>query len=57
MTRHIFDSMDRMKAIAPPERAIHHILLRLWQDLLGVWPIGIHDDFFDLDGHSLTALL
>jgi thioesterase domain-containing protein len=28
----------------------------LWTELLGVEPIGIHDDFFDLGGNSLLAV-
>lgn len=27
----------------------------LWEDLLGVRPVGVDDDFFDLGGHSLVA--
>ena len=30
-------------------------LVAIWQDLLGVKPIGINDNFFHLGGHSLTA--
>ena len=30
-------------------------LIRIWEDVLDVNPIGIHDNFFDLGGHSLTA--
>jgi amino acid adenylation domain-containing protein len=30
-------------------------IAQIWQDLLGVDGIGIHDDFFALGGHSLTA--
>ena len=30
-------------------------LIGLWENVLDVRPIGIHDNFFDLGGHSLTA--
>jgi acyl-CoA synthetase (AMP-forming)/AMP-acid ligase II/acyl carrier protein len=30
-------------------------LIGIWEKVLEVWPIGIHDNFFDLGGHSLTA--
>lgn len=33
------------------ERAIHEI----WRELLGIAPLGIHDDFFELGGQSLLA--
>ena len=29
----------------------------LWEDILGVRPVGIHDDFFDLGGDSLDAAM
>jgi len=35
------------------ERAI----VELWEELLGVSGIGIHDDFFELDGHSLLGTM
>jgi thioesterase domain-containing protein/acyl carrier protein len=31
-------------------------LVEYWTDLLGVDRVGIHDDFFDLGGHSLIAV-
>jgi len=30
-------------------------LIGIWEDVLDVRPIGIHDNFFDLGGHSLSA--
>ena len=40
---------------APPEDPTQAELVRIWQDLLEVEPIGIHDDFFELGGDSLLA--
>ena len=35
---------------------IEHKLIQIWEDLLGVQPIGIKDDFFELGGNSLLAV-
>lgn len=31
-------------------------LVKIWEDALGISPIGINDDFFQLGGHSLQAI-
>jgi len=41
---------------APPTLPLHQQLVQIWEDLLGVRPIGIRDDFFSLGGHSLLAV-
>ncbi|MFO1059859.1 MAG: amino acid adenylation domain-containing protein [Dongiaceae bacterium] len=39
----------------PPRTATERRLAALWQELLGVAAVGIHDSFFELHGHSLAA--
>lgn len=31
-------------------------LVKLWEEVLGTAPVGIHDNFFDLGGHSLLLV-
>ena len=38
-----------------PSGWVESELSRIWQEVLDVGPIGIHDDFFALGGHSLAA--
>lgn len=38
-----------------PRNAIEEIIAEAWQELFKIDKIGIHDDFFDLGGHSLMA--
>jgi acyl-coenzyme A synthetase/AMP-(fatty) acid ligase/acyl carrier protein len=39
----------------PPETVLERQLAEIWARVLSVEPIGIHDSFFDLGGHSLAA--
>ena len=42
-------------AYAAPRSSIEEKLVELWEKILDVRPIGIHDNFFDLGGHSLAG--
>src|SRR5438046_3278063 len=39
-----------------PVLLLHHQLVQIWEELLGVRPIGITDDFFEVGGDSLLAV-
>jgi acyl transferase domain-containing protein len=39
----------------PPGNDTEKVLVGIWQNLLGIAPIGVRDNFFELGGHSLMA--
>lgn len=43
-------------AYAPPDSELEQGLVEIWQSLLGIDSIGIHDSLFELGGDSLLAL-
>lgn len=40
----------------PPRTATEEVLTAIWSDVLGLEKVGIHDNFFALGGHSLSAM-
>ncbi len=44
------------RAFAAPENSLQQVLAEVWQEVLGVDRVGIHDDFFELGGASLKSL-
>jgi acyl-CoA synthetase (AMP-forming)/AMP-acid ligase II/acyl carrier protein len=40
---------------SPPRNAIENAIAKIWTEILGVDPVGIHDNFFALGGDSLSA--
>lgn len=42
--------------VAEPQTALQRTLAELWQELLGLERVGIHDHFFELGGDSLLGL-
>jgi len=41
---------------AQPQDTLELVLLKIWEDVLGLGSIGLEDDFFELGGHSLLAV-
>lgn len=42
-----------MSTYAPPRNKVEQQLAEIWQDVLSVEKVGVHDDFFELGGDSL----
>jgi acyl carrier protein len=38
-----------------PETPVERLLAKIWTEVLSIDQVGVHDNFFDLGGHSLTA--
>ncbi|MEI8210972.1 MAG: amino acid adenylation domain-containing protein [Planctomycetota bacterium] len=47
---------SREEGSVGPRSDIEERLVEIWQDVLGKESIGVHDNFFDLGGHSLMAV-
>nr|WP_245834486.1 thioesterase domain-containing protein [Streptomyces aidingensis] len=42
--------------LVPPRTGTERRVAAVWQEVLGITGIGVHDDFFALGGHSLLAV-
>lgn len=51
----VVDAMSRKKEYCAPRNGIEEELVSIWEKMLDVERVGIHDDFFDLGGHSIIA--
>jgi acyl transferase domain-containing protein/acyl carrier protein len=47
---------ERASAYVAPTTETEQVLAQLWCRVIGLEQVGIHDNFFDLGGHSLMAL-
>jgi thioester reductase-like protein len=55
---HATSEVDERRGTAPfvaPRSETEHRVARVWEELLGVRPVGMRDDFFALGGHSLNV--
>ncbi|WP_233583204.1 non-ribosomal peptide synthetase [Corallococcus sp. CA053C] len=50
------DALAGPEPLVAPRDALERELVALWEELLGVRPIGVTRPFFDLGGHSLLAV-
>jgi amino acid adenylation domain-containing protein len=46
---------DLLQGFTPPRTEIEGVVASVWADVLGLCGVGVHDDFFALGGHSMTA--
>jgi acyl-coenzyme A synthetase/AMP-(fatty) acid ligase/acyl carrier protein len=44
---------DLQAAFVPPRNRMEKSIAAIWQQVLGLEQVGVHDNFFDLGGHSL----
>jgi acyl transferase domain-containing protein len=51
-----FPRPDLPQPYSPPLTATERALADIWSSILGVEPVGKHDNFFDLSGNSLLGL-
>jgi len=48
--------LDLQNAYAAPQNELERAIADVWREVLGIDQVGIHDNFFNLGGHSLMAL-
>ncbi len=47
-------SVERPETVIAPRSQTEQQIFGIWQEILGIKQAGIHDNFFDLGGHSLA---
>jgi amino acid adenylation domain-containing protein len=51
-----FGRQESSRAYVAPRTALEVRVARVWEELLGIHPIGVRDNFFELGGNSLLAI-
>ncbi len=52
----LYSRPNLITAYAPPRNELEKTVTKIWQDLLGIKQVGIHDNFFEIGGNSLLAV-
>ena len=47
---------ELLRAYVPPRNELERTIADIWQELLGIDQVGIHDDYFELGGDSLLSV-
>ena len=47
---------EARRGFVPPRTEVERTITAVWRDVLGLERIGVHDNFFDLGGHSLMLV-
>jgi acyl carrier protein len=50
-------NLDKGRVFAPPQTDIEQRIVSIWQEVLQVHDIGIHDSFFELGGNSIQLVM
>jgi hypothetical protein len=50
------EALAKAPVFAAPRSGLEQIIAGIWQELLGVTAVGIHDHFFEMGGHSLLLV-
>ncbi|ARV57485.1 non-ribosomal peptide synthetase [Nostocales cyanobacterium HT-58-2] len=49
-------TLDQQASYVAPCNETERQLTQIWEEILGIQPVGVRDNFFDLGGHSLLAV-
>lgn len=50
------ENMAGLKTFVPPQNELEKQMTEIWENVLGIQPIGIQNNFFELGGDSLLAV-
>ncbi|MCF6134633.1 amino acid adenylation domain-containing protein [Thermoactinomyces vulgaris] len=51
------EALENKRDYVAPTNPVEEKLVKVWQEVLDADQVGIHDNFFDLGGHSLKAMM